>query len=158
MEINFSQKRKIEEVAEKYHIGLMILFGSRAKKQLRHFHQEADFDIAYLSKSERSEGEDEAYASSPKDLSGKEIIDLDCDLMDVFSSDRIDLMDLRKANPFLRYEIARNSQLLFGEEIDYLNFKSFAFKDYINHETLFDLSSVLIRRKHELLRKKIYGK
>ncbi len=143
MELNFSQKRKLNELAEKYYLNLMILFGSQVRKQPHQLHQESDFDVAYLSK---------------KDLSGKEIIAFDCDLIDVFNSDRVDLTDLRNANPFLRQEIAKNSQLLFGEEIDYLNFKAFAFKDYINHKSLFDLGSILIRRKHELLREKIYDK
>lgn len=140
MELNIFQKQKLNELAEKYQLKMLILFGSQVKKRL---HQESDFDIAYLSK---------------KDLSGREIIDLDCDLMDVFICNVVDLVNLRNVNPFLRYEIAKNSQLLFGEEMDYLEFKTFAFKDYINHRSLFDLSSILIKRKHELLREKIYGK
>lgn len=138
--LNFSQERKLNKLAEKYQLRLVILFGSRVKEKL---HQESDFDIAYLPK---------------KELSGKGIIDLNCDLMEVFKTDKVDLVDLRKVNPFLRFEIAKKSQLLYGKEMDYLNFKAFAFKDYINHLPLFDLESVLIKRKHELLRKKIYAK
>ncbi|MBU4480926.1 nucleotidyltransferase domain-containing protein [Patescibacteria group bacterium] len=140
MELNFSQKRKLKELAEKYQLKLMILFGSQVKER---FHQESDVDVAYLSK---------------KDLSGKEIIALDCDLIDVFSQDRVDLTNLRQDNPFLSSEIAKNSQLLYGKEMDYLEFKAFAFKDYVNHQPLFDLTSILIRRRHLLLREKIYGK
>ncbi len=140
MELNRSQKRQLKECVEKYKIELMVLFGSQAKGRP---YQESDFDVAYLSK---------------KDLSGKEIIALNCDLMDIFSYDRVDLVDLRKTDPFLRYEIARNSQLLYGKEMDYLEFKAFAFKDYIDHQSLFDLNSVLIRRRHQLLKEKIYGK
>ncbi|MBU4298623.1 nucleotidyltransferase domain-containing protein [Patescibacteria group bacterium] len=143
MELNTLQKRKLKELAEKYQLRMMILFGSQVRKQPRQLHQESDVDVAYLSK---------------KDLSGKEIIALDCDLIDVFSQDRVDLTNLRQDNPFLRYEIAKNSQLLYGKEMDYLEFKAFAFKDYVNHQPLFDLTSILIRRRHLLLREKIYGK
>jgi predicted nucleotidyltransferase len=141
MELNLSQKRQLKECAEKYQIELMVLFGSQVKGRP---YQESDFDLAYLSRK--------------KDFSGKEIIALNCHLMDIFSYDRVDLVDLRKTDPFLRYEIARNSQLLYGKEMDYLEFKAFAFKDYIDHQSLFDLNSVLIRRRHQLLKEKIYGK
>jgi len=142
MELNFSQKRKLNELAEKYQLKMMLLFGSQVRKQPEQLHQESDFDIAYLSK---------------KDLSGKEIIDLDCDLMNVFNSDRVDLTDLKNANPFLRYEIAKNSQLLYGKEMDYLEFKAFAFKDYVGHRSLFELRDFLMKKRHRLLGKFLYG-
>jgi hypothetical protein len=78
--------------------------------------------------------------------------------MDIFESNRIDMVNLKNVNPLLRQEIAKNSRLLYGKEMDYLDFKAFSFKDYINHQFLFDLSSVLIRRRHQLLKEKIYGK
>lgn len=138
MKLSSSQKEKINQCAKKYQLKLMILFGSQVKRSQK----ESDFDIAYLSK---------------KDLSGKEIIDLNCDLIDTFNNDRIDLVDLRRANPFLRYEIAKNSQLLFGKEMDYLEFKAFAFKDYVNHRPLFELRDFLMERHHQSLGKFIYG-
>ena len=141
MELDLSQKKQIKKCAEKYQLKMMILFGSRVKGKI--IHQESDFDIAYLSK---------------KDLTGKEIIHFNCDLIDVFHCDRIDLTNLKGVDPLLRQEIARNSQLLFGNEMDYLGFKAFAFKDYINHQPLFDLRELLIKKRHKLLKKSIYGK
>jgi len=141
MELNLSQKRQIKRIAEKYQLRMMLLFGSQVKRT--HLHQESDFDIAYLSK---------------KDLSGKEIIGLNCDLIDVFHNDRVDLVNLRKVNPLLRYEIAKNSQLLFGKEMDYLEFKAFAFKDYINHQPLFELRDFLMKKRHKSLGKFIQDK
>lgn len=140
MELNLSQKRQIKECAEKYQLRLMVLFGSQVKGKL---HQESDFDVAYLSKN---------------DLSGKEIIALNCDLIDIFSNDRVDLVDLRRVDALLRYEIARNSQLLYGKEMDYLEFKAFAFRDYIAHQSFFDLRELLIKKRQRLLKESIYGK
>ena len=140
--LEITQNRKIEEIAEKYDLKMLLLFGSQAKDK-KFLHKESDFDVAYLS--ERA-------------LGGKEIIDLNCDFIDMFRCDRVDLMDLKRAKPFLRYEIAKNSKLLYGNEIDYLEFKAFAFRDYINHGRLFEIEDLLINRKHQLLREKIYGK
>jgi len=64
MELDLAQKEKIKRLAGKYQLKLMVLFGSQAKR--KRVHKESDFDVAYLSK---------------KDLSGKKIIDLNCDLM-----------------------------------------------------------------------------
>lgn len=135
------QKQKIRDLAKRYNLKLILLFGSRIKKKFLHL--ESDFDIAYLGK---------------RDLTGEEEINLNCDLVDIFNSDKIDLVDLKKANPFLRYEVAKNSDLLYGNEIEYLEFKAFAFRDYINHRPLFDLRDFLIERRHKLLKESIYGK
>ncbi len=137
-----THNQKIEKLAKKYDLNLLLLFGSRVKYK-KFLHEESDFDVAYLSK---------------RELFGKEIIALNCDLMDIFNSDRVDLTDLKNTNPFLRYEIAKNSLLLYGKEMEYLEFKAFAFKDYINHKPLFGLTTVLIRRRHQLLKEKMYGK
>ena len=126
---------------EKYELKLLLLFGSRAKDE-KYIRKDSDFDVAYLSK---------------KELTGKEIIDFNCDLMDIFNFDKVDLVDLKKDNPFLQYEIAKNSKLLYGKEMDYLEFKAFAFKNYISHKPLFELRDFLIKKKHQLLAKKIYG-
>lgn len=141
MEITISQKQKIDESAKKYSLKLVLLFGSHSREEF--LHKESDFDIAYLSE---------------EDLNAREVIDLNCDLMDIFNSDRIDLVDLKKTNPFLRYEIAKNCKLLFGDQMEYLEFKAFAFRDYINHQPLFQLRDFLIKKRQNLLRKSIYGK
>ena len=114
----------------------------RKKPSRKESVKESDFDIAYRSK---------------KDLSGKEIIDLNCDFIDFFHCDRIDLVDLKKDNPLLKYEIAQNSKLLYGEEIDYLKFKALAFRKYVDSQPLFKLQDILIKKRQEFLRNKIYG-
>lgn len=135
-------KKKINKIAKKYALDLVLLFGSQTKNKKR-LHRESDFDVAYLSK---------------RDLPGKEIIDLNCDLIDIFGNDRVDLVNLRRIDPLLRYEIAQNSQLLYGGEMDYLEFKAFAFRDYIAHQNLFDLRELLIKKRQRLLKQSIYGK
>jgi len=133
-------ENKIKKVVKKYDLKMVLLFGSRVSGRINF---DSDVDIAYL---------------SGRELSGKEIINLNCDFIDIFNCDKIDMVDLKRVNPFLRYEISRNSKLLFGNEIDYLKFKAFAFRSYIDHQPLFKLQDILLKRRHELLRKSIYGK
>ena len=135
------KNKQIKKIAKKYDLELLLLFGSRVNKKF--LHKESDFDIAYLSE---------------RELSGQEQVDLNCDLMDIFHSDKIDTVNLRKANPLLRYQIAAKSELLYGDEMEYLGFKAFGFKDYVLHRSLFELEDSLINKRHQLLTKSIYGK
>lgn len=133
------KKKLLEEIAKKYSLELLLLFGSRVSKKT---YFGSDFDIAYLAK---------------RELTGKEIINLNCDLMDLFHSDKIDMVNLKRANPFLTYEIAKNCKLLFGKQQDFLEFKAVAFRKYIDALSLFELQEILMRKRHEVLRQKIYG-
>ncbi|MBU1046130.1 nucleotidyltransferase domain-containing protein [Patescibacteria group bacterium] len=135
------EQKQLNKIAKKYDLELILLFGSQVDKKF--LHRESDFDIAYLPK---------------RELEGKELIDLNCSLMDLFDNDKIDMVDLRKADPLLKYEIAERNKLLFGDEMDYLAFKSYAFKDYVFHRPLFELEDCLIKKRHQLLTKSIYDK
>jgi hypothetical protein len=57
----------------------------------------------------------------------------------------------------LRYEITSNGLLLYGNEIDYLSFKSFAFRDYIETKNLRILEKRLIFKRQKLIAEKIYA-
>ena len=74
---------KIKELAGKYHLSLVLLFGSRATGKI---HARSDFDVAYLSE-------------KPLDLMDE--ARMLCDLMPIFRSDKIDLVNLKKAPPLL---------------------------------------------------------
>ncbi len=134
------EKEQLNKLAKKYDLKLLLVFGSQADK--KNLHQESDFDIAYLSK---------------RELGGKELIDLNCSLADIFDNDKIDMVNLKKADPLLRYKIAERNKLLFGNKLDYLEFKATAFRIYIDSEPLFDLEDILIKRKQKLLKQSIYG-
>jgi len=87
MQIDEKQKNKIKEVAEKYHLNLVLLFGSRATGRT---HKESDFDVAYLPQ---------------KNLNYDDEIDINFQFTNIFRHDRVDTVDMRKAPPLasLRY-------------------------------------------------------
>lgn len=132
-------KEKIKKIAQKYNLEMVLLFGSQVNGRAK---PNSDIDIAY---------------SAQKLLSTNEKIDLNNDLCDFFKKDIIDQVDIKNANPLLLYEISQNSKLIFGKEIDYLEFKAFAFRNYIDSESLFKLEDLLIRKRHKELGKLIYG-
>ncbi|MDP1993657.1 MAG: nucleotidyltransferase domain-containing protein [Ignavibacteria bacterium] len=132
-------KEKIKKIAQKYNLEMVLLFGSQVNGRAK---PNSDIDIAY---------------SAQKLLSTNEKIDLNNDLCDFFKKDIIDQVDIKNANPLLLYEISQNSKLIFGKEIDCLEFKAFAFRNYIDSESLFKLEDLLIRKRHKELGKLIYG-
>jgi predicted nucleotidyltransferase len=73
-------------------LDLLILFGSRARGTA---HQHSDWDVGYL-------------ASPAADIPGLLAI-----LVEQTGSDRIDLVDLRRASGVLRFQAARDGQVLY---------------------------------------------
>src|SRR3990167_7817386 len=98
MEMNVRQKKKIRKIAEKYHLKLILLFGSRANGRI---HKESDFDVAYLPK---------------KNLAFDEENYLNFEFTNIFQHDRVDTVDMRKASPLLLYAIFQNPVILFAED------------------------------------------
>ncbi|MCX6719028.1 MAG: nucleotidyltransferase domain-containing protein [Candidatus Taylorbacteria bacterium] len=98
-----SIKPKIRELAEKYGVSLIVLFGSQVKGKT---HKESDFDIAYYSE---------------KKLDFNEEIKLDSNLTDVFRSNEVQLINLKKASPLLAREITRDCIILFERKDNIFN-------------------------------------
>ena len=120
---NITPKKKslLKKIAQKYDLELILLFGSQVGGKV---HKVSDFDIAYLSK---------------KELSMEEEIGLDCDLMPVFQSDKVDLTNLRKANPLLLKKISDTAMLIFGKQETFIEFKLKAFKFFQDYLPYFKL-------------------
>jgi len=132
-------EEKIKEIAQKYNLEMVLLFGSQVNGRAK---PDSDVDIAY---------------SVRKLLSVSEKIDLNNDLCNFFKKDIIDQIDIRSANPLLLHEISTNCKLLFGQEIDYIKFRTRAFRVFIDSASLFRLQDILIEKRHEFLRQSIYA-
>jgi len=135
---NFSiDKEKIKEFALENNVKFIVLFGSFAFGKNK---KESDIDIAlYLN------GDQLVFKNFPaysKILAG---------LTKIFgaSDKRVDMVDLKTANILLRFEITSKGAPLYGEEIDYENYKSFAFRDYMDAKKLFELEDSLIKKRQK---------
>jgi uncharacterized protein len=95
----------LEEIVQKYNIELMLTFGSYGTDRYR---ADSDIDIAFQSN----------YA-----LSLNEELSLLYDLTAYFKKDRIDLVNLGKADPLLLYEIACHAKPAYEKGESFLRFK-----------------------------------
>lgn len=67
----------------------------------------------------------------------------------------VDLIDLKDANILLRYEVTAKGKFLFGDETEYAQYKAFAFREYLDATSLFELESNLIQKRQKLLKEAI---
>lgn len=105
---------------------LVILFGSVAKGRT---HEESDIDLGFL-------------FDSPID-----IIELTNQVTRALKTDRVDVVDLRRASPLLRYEAARKGQVLYEREAgEFMQFLSLSYRMYVDTKKLRDAQEMVIRR------------
>jgi predicted nucleotidyltransferase len=131
-------REKIEKYAFEKGIKFIILFGSQAVGDR---HENSDFDVAVLTTREKN-------LSVLKNYS--EILDFLSNILGI-PDYRIDLTNLNKANPFLKYEVVSSGKLLYGDEDEYADYRAGAFKDYIDSQPLFHLEKYLIKKRQNLL-------
>jgi uncharacterized protein len=119
-----------KDVAAKYNLRMLILFGSRVKGGL---HSESDYDVAYLSKDTLSL-EDE----------GRLILDL-MGIIKVTDERLINLVNIRTVGPLLLKEIFDIHEVIFREDRDiYDTYRIYAMKYYLDSRPLFELREALI--------------
>ncbi len=121
-------KKRFMETVKKHELDLVLLFGSYADKSSN---KESDIDIAYFSR---------------KNLSPEERFDqmirINADLINVFGNDKIDTVNLRKANPLLLKKILDNHQILYQRSnLVFSKLEALTLKKYEEAKVLFDMRS-----------------
>lgn len=132
MEIIIEKQELLKEIADKYGLKLILLFGSQFKGKT---HQESDYDIAYLTDKNLS-FEDE----------GGIIIDF-VKIIGIKDERLINISNIKKAGVFLLKEIFDKHQVLFSSDKNiYDSYKIFAIKNFLENRPLFDLRDFLIKK------------
>ena len=130
------QKKKIKEAGEKYNLKLLLLHGSYATGNDR---KDSDIDIAVLGR-ER--------------LDYRVLSKIYSELEDLFVNDldkELDFKSLHGADPYFIYKVAKDSQLLFGKQMDYDEFRAYALKVYFDSKDLRELEKRMVRKYQNYL-------
>lgn len=90
--IDEDKKQKITEIAKKYKLSLVVLFGSQATGRL---HKQSDIDIAILPK------ESDTVSRAGEDIGG------------AFGRNDVEVADLSVPSPYLWHAVAKDGILLF---------------------------------------------
>jgi len=117
-------KKKIREVAEKYGLRLVLLFGSQASGKT---HFASDFDVAVLG--ERS-------------INIEKELEICYEFVKIFKTDNVDIVDIGKSGPLLMNQIfTKPHEILFCDDLQiYFRYKIYAMKSYIEAKPLFMLT------------------
>ncbi len=137
MEITNIQSETLADIGKKHDLKLILLHGSYATGKQ---HAGSDLDIAIL-----------GYTK----LSFQQELDVYGDIAKLFGDTKereLDVKSLHATDPLFLYEVARDSQLLYGDRTDYDEFCSRAFVAYMDSRDLRELERLLNRRQLEKLK------
>jgi len=140
MEIDVTKEGLMLDVAKRYDLRLVLLFGSRVDgKQL---HKESDFDVAYLSKRKMDLMEEARMMT---------------EIAPYFYSDNIDLVNLKNAVPLLYYAVFDKCQVLFQEdELLFPTLRIYAFRKFVEMQPIYELRHQRLRERAKQIGEK-YG-
>jgi len=104
---------------------LVLLFGSAVSGKV---HKQSDIDLAFL-------------FDRPVD-----ILSLTNRVIRLLHTDNIDVIDLRRASPLLKFSVIKNGSLLYERQIGMSNeFYSLAFRMYVDTKKLRDAQAIAIK-------------
>jgi len=118
-------RHKLTPVFKDEGLKLVLLFGSAA---LGRVHRQSDIDLAFL-------------FDRPVD-----ILTLTNRVIRLLHTDNIDVVDLRRASPLLKFSVVKNGRLLYERQLGMFNeFYSLAFRMYVDTKKLRDAQATAIK-------------
>lgn len=78
-------------------------------------------------------------------------------LGEVFGDYALDAVFLGEADPLFRWEIMRDGRLLFGDPLGFLEYRAFAYKDFIDSADLRRVEAVLFRKRMDWIREQLHA-
>jgi predicted nucleotidyltransferase len=115
-------KPEVKKLAKKYHLLLVVLFGSQVGGKM---HPQSDVDFAFLSE---------------RRMGLLEIAKMQIEFSQRLKIKDLELVDLKAAPPLLLKQIAKKSVLLYEKEpFLFANFKIYALKNFMEAKKLLKL-------------------
>lgn len=135
MQITKKQQQEINKVGKKHNLCFIIIHGSYVCGEEKN---SSDLDIAVYGK---------------KKIEFEKLLKLSGDLGQIFGDNKrreLDVKSLHNTNPFFRYEVIKDGQLIYGSQDDFDEYCLYARRDYNDSRSLFKLQDILInkRQKH----------
>lgn len=119
----------LEDVRKKHNLSLILIHGSQVTGKI---HAKSDTDIAVMQK------------DGGKNL---DLLSLYGNFAKIFKTDKIDIVNLTRANPLLLFTVARKSKLLAGSKADYERFLRLAFYKYNDYKPYLKYEAEFIKER-----------
>jgi len=138
----YIKQEKLRAFARKHGARFVILYGSYAAGRPN---GESDVDVAAFFKQGQIPDNFSVYSKVVGELGE----------MFRAGTGTVDFVILNTANILLRYEITAKGKLLYGPKDEYEQYKAFAFREYVDAKSLFELESFMIKKRQRLIRKSV---
>lgn len=133
--MNRDKSLKVKQIGQKYDLDFILLYGSQAKGQS--ITKETDVDLAIFKQGR----------VSPSDY-----FEIYFELNKAFKGQDLDLKTLAGIDPLLRFQMIKHGVLLYVKNPTfYHEFYSFAYKDYHDSQSLFDLERLMQEKRQKSL-------
>lgn len=127
----------LERSAEAFGLRLVVLYGSRAGGSNLPPSPESDIDLAV------------------QGCAREQIPACHVALSRALGTLSLDLVRLEDADPLFRYEIMAHGVLLYGDPDRFADYRSYAYRDFVDSADLRALEDRLFRRKMDRLRERL---
>ncbi|OGI94397.1 hypothetical protein A3A03_03835 [Candidatus Nomurabacteria bacterium RIFCSPLOWO2_01_FULL_40_18] len=128
-----TQKKALIELANKYELKLVILFGSQVSGRI---HQESDFDVAYFSEKELSLEEESGfmYGLMP--------------ILKIRDERLVNIVDMKTAGPLMLYSVTSKGRVLFERKPSFfLSLKLYAWKVFVDTQSFRDNYFRIVKKR-----------
>lgn len=128
MKITELQKKKIAEIAKKYELKLVLLFGSQARGKT---HRESDADIGFL---------------SDKNMGLRQIANIQFEMTQKLKISNLELVRLAGASSLFLQQVINEGVVLYEDRPGVFTlFASYVFKRFVEEKPLRDLKEQSLR-------------
>jgi predicted nucleotidyltransferase len=138
--LSFEAKR-LEAACEQLGLSLLVAYGSRAGAS-HEPRPDSDLDLAL---------------SLPGPRGWARLSDCLSALGEVFPDYTLDAVFLSDADPLFRWEIMREGKLLYGDPIAFLEYRAFAWKDFVDSADLRRVEAALFRKRMDWIREQLHA-
>jgi predicted nucleotidyltransferase len=132
-------REELERSCERLSVRLLVLFGSQSPGGLPPGPR-SDVDLAL---------------SFGRDASRVPVLDLHEQLAPAFPGGQLDIVLLHDADPLFRWEIMERATLLYGDVDEFLEYRAFAYRDFMDSADLRALERTLSDRKMKRIRERL---
>lgn len=126
----------LDEICRLLGVRMLVLYGSRATGTPAPT-PESDLDLAVR------------LERGSEDLRFWELYE---ELTRVFPDASLDLVVLRGLDPLFRWEVMRDGRLVWGDPLDHLEYRAFAYRDFVDSADLRALERTLFEKKMAFVR------
>lgn len=143
LKLTTEHKEKLKIISKKYNLKIIVIYGSCVKGTQK---KGSDLDIGVLGKEE---------------IEFDDLLDLTGDLEEVFPKrgrSNLDIKSLHRIDPLFRWQVMRDSILIFGSHFDYISFKIYAWRAFQDSQSLFRLEEAMAKKGLALLNRSASGR